>query len=96
MERKTAPERQDYFSHFSGGGQTRRGKQRERREEVECDRVTGRKRTAVDKTARVKEEKGGEDRKWYTVTRYAQMTKLTAARRRCVQESVCVFEHLVL
>ena len=66
MEKKTAAERQDNFSHFSGGGQRRRQGERdgkkERCEEVERDRVTERKRrTAGDKTEC--ESEGGKRRR---------------------------------
>lgn len=38
----------------------------------------------IKQNVRVKEEKGGEDRKGYTGTGYAQMTKPTAAWKKCV------------
>lgn len=38
----------------------------------------------IKQNVRVKEEKGGEDRKGYTGTGYAQMTKPTAAWQKCV------------
>lgn len=57
MEKKTAAERRDNFSHFSVGGQSEREREREGGEEVECDRVMKR-RTAGDKTEC--ESKGGK------------------------------------
>lgn len=61
MEKKTAAERQDNFSHFSVGGQRRRQGQRERCEEVERDSDEKKRRTAGDKTDC--ESEGGKRRR---------------------------------
>lgn len=70
MEKKTVAERQDNFSHFSVGGQGAGGWGGGK--EVECDRVTRRR-------GGQKEIRPGKDRKGYTGTGSAQMTKPTAA-----------------
>ena len=93
---KTAPERQDNFSHFSVGGQRRTQGQRKTDSDKEREEWGGgawqsdeKSRTAGDKRKCESEggKRTGRDRNIFTG--YAQMTNPTAARQKCVQVREC-------